>query len=1069
MSKFNINIDNSVEQDQVFLCNRNLEIIGNGELHPIDNLKIKFNLNSNNEVSFKIYKYSNGNLNPLWNELDDLAIILVKGKGYFELRVPKTTEDCTFKDISGISLCEAETGQTNITIQINTEDDIARDDYVPTVLYNPDNVEGSALHRIFKSMPHYSIGHVDESVASMQRTFSCEDKSVYDFLQEIAEELECIFIFDDFSRTVNCYKLDDYGKDSGVFISGEKLSESITVTGDVDSVKNCFKIEGGDDEITNRIGNRLIGGNRIWTFSSYQMGQMSETLRNALTERESLVQSYQEEYNNLWDNYNTLKEKEIYYESGMMPSEKTDETTAKSVFEEIFGDNGKITYGCTSNKYQGSSSVLKSISNFAKVIAPSTYTVELTEVSSTKYEDDNSIASITFTAHVYLTNRYEKNENGIEVLEDEYTSDNITLPVKKGYNLYASDGVFTTDYYLYLKQQMEIAEAKSDITDEVISFDPPLTDPSYDNEENPNNYSSIHYSIYCINRLQSFYDAYEACSQVLAEMNSNIASDTKSLLKYIKPNGSNGNIYDDLLGKYSNYMKLITSRINYLQEKVNKIKSQADENYERISEIRDICDMQSFLEKYEDGIHGDKLWIELCAFRREDTYKNDNYIAEDLDEKTIIENIEGLIKQAEIEIAKACEIHYSITTTLGNLLTMREFEPFWDNFELGNYIHIRIDEEIYRLRLISITYNYDDIAHIEVEFSEFTKSKNCVNDLRQVIQQSKSMASSFNFVARQAEKGHSANSEIADMRKNGLDIANTMITDASNQEFLMNQYGITGRKWDDISETYEPEQSRWINNLLCFTDDAWEHTKCALGKICYYDDEKGEYVYDYGLNAGALIADLVLSNKMKIVNQSGTYVMDDNGFEMKNGKKYIKFEPNKPSIVANDGTQNVLDFNSDGEGNFEIRGDIKGGSININENFIVDKDGNAIVNIVGGNVNIETDTTSDDGIVFNYKTKETVYGAMTTVSMSKSGFEYAVSGDTRGSSYITYHYEHGCLIEDNTITMYSLKKHHLVEPDVDFDVQGTISLVIPEDEYGKPLPDKAYFQSSLPIKAPNIT
>lgn len=981
MSQFIINIDGTIEQDKVFLSNRLLH--RKGELYPVENLRTKMNLDSNDEVSFTIYKYCNGILNPFWNMIDDLAIVLVEGKGYFELSVPKTTEDCNFKEISGISLCEAETSQTNITIEINTEDDIARSDYIPTILYNPDNTEGSLLHRVFKEMPHYKIGHVDEAIAGLQRTFSCDNQSVYNFLQTVAEELECIFIFDNFSRTVNCYKLEDYGKDSGVFIDGtENLAESITITGNKDSVKNCFKIEGGDDTITNRIGNRLIGGNHIWKFSTYQLKQMSETLQNALADREKLVDSYQDEYNGLWDDYNQKLEDIIYYQSGMMPSEKNDETTAESVFEEIFGTNGKITYACSATKYQGASTIASSITNFAKVIAPSSYTVELTNVSSTTIKDGvlDVINTITFNVHVYLTDQYEKNADGIEVLMDEYTSDSITLPVKKGYNLYATDGnesMFTTDYYLYLKQQMEIAEEKSEITDEVITFNPPLDDTAtynsdttplkyaeYDNEENPENFSSIHYTMYCINRLQSFYDAYESCSQVLAKLNSDIASNDASeanaiILGYTREDGSKGYIYDDLLGKYGRYMECISARITYLQTKVDFLTKEANDLMTRINEIKEVCNMQNFLENYLDGTHGIDLWVELCSFRREDTYTNDNYIGEDMDETTLMENVEGLIERAKEEISKACEINYSITTTLGNLLVMKEFESFWDNFNLGNYIRIRIDEEIYKLRLISIIYNYDDLSHIEVEFSDTTKNNSVVNDVKNILQQASDMAGSFNFVARQAEKGSTASDEMNDIQRNGLDIANTMITDANHQEFVINEYGITGRKWDEISESYEGEQIRIINNLLCFTDDNWKHTKTAIGKIFYYDAEKGEYVYDYGIHAPVLVGNLILSEKMRIVNQSGTYTIDDNGFRMENNNKYIMLDPSIPSIVANDGVQNVLDFNSNGDGTFKIFGDIVGGKITIGNNFTVDEYGmmsctdgifNGTVNAIKGNI-----------------------------------------------------------------------------------------------------------------------
>lgn len=938
MSKFKINADYTIDQDQIFLLDRSLSIIGNGEIQGVENLTINSHLNSNDEISFLIYKFNNGILNPLWNKVDDLQLILVKGKGIFEISVPKTVEGCVSKEIHGVSFGESETSQTNITMEVNTENDFKANEYMPTVLYTkegyipadldddtkrPSITQFSLLHRIFKQMPHYKIGHVDDSIASLQRTYTFSNQSVYDCLQAIAEEIECIFVFDSFERIVNCYKLEDYGKDTGIFIDNtDNLAETITITGDKDSVKNCFKIEGGDETINNLIGTRLIGGNYIWKFSDYQRSQMSETLQQALIDREQLVTANQDAYNQAWDNWTTYTDKKSYYTSSMMPSFEKDDMTAEDIYNKLFGSNGKITYGCLTNKYQGEEAVAKSLLNFAKLIAPSYYTVEFLETSGKK-TDNNILTKISFKAHIYLTNEYE--DDGV-TLKDEYTSATITLPVKNGYTLYCNEegkeDIFTTDYYLYLKQQMDIFEAEGELSTEVVVYEPELT-----NQTDVNNYPYNHYSKYCINRLQSFHDAYESCSQIIAGLNSDIASDTTNILKYLTPEGSRENIYEALLGKYSRYMELIDARLQYLNNQVNNLENQIATEETIIEDIRKKCDMEAFLNSYEDGIHGDDLWIELCSFRREDTYSNSNYIAEGLTNAQISENIDLLIGQAEKEIKKACEIHYSIDTTLSNLLTMKEFEPLWDGFDVGNYLRIRIDEEVYKLQLISLTYNYDDVAHIDVSFCDIIKNDS-VQNIKQILQQSQALTSNFNFVARQAEKGESANTAFTDMMNHGLSIANTMILDANNQKPLINEYGITGRKWNEVEEQYEPKQVRLINNLLCFTDNNWLHTKTALGEIYYQDPDTGNYISDYGLNAKVIIGELIMSERMKITNKSGTYTINDNGMKMTSTDgKYIHFDPNHPSILAYNGNENVLDFNSKGDGKLIISGDIKASTI----------------------------------------------------------------------------------------------------------------------------------------------
>lgn len=1023
MSQFIVNIDGSVEQDKIFICDRSLNRLG--ELYPVEDLHTIMRLNQNNEVNFKIYKCNNGEENPFWTQIDNIQVILVEGKGYFEIAAPVTTEECTYKQVTGISLGEAETSQTNITLQINTEEDIARDDYVETILYNPSKHEGSLLHRIFQSMPHYTIGHVDASVACIQRTFSCDSQAIYDFLQTIAEELECIFIFDNFKREVNCYDLKDhcnrasciqsgdyrnvengvcrhcnssdyvsygYGKDTGIFLDHYNLTESVTLSGNKDSVKNCFKIEGADELITNLLNIRLMDGNYIWKFSSHQVSQMSLSLQNALQDRERLVSSYQDRYNSLWDSYTSSLEKKLYYESGLMPKEEGNKTTAQSVFYGIFQ---KITFACKTTENQTVESILRSVNRLAEMAAPKTYSVEMSLSSS-------SSSSITFSVHVYLKNAYEKDK---VTLKDEFAAIK-TLPLKKVYGsiIYANTStrenpVFTNDYFLYLKQQLELSLENNDVAEGIISFDPPITSPAapynplayaqYDNEANPQKLPQTHYTMYCINRLQSFRDAYESCSQIIAKLNSGIVSDadkiingedgtpkynngnTSTILKYINSRGGTSNIYEDLLGKYYKYIACIDARMAYLESKISILGQQMDTYGTQIKEIKNLCSMENFLKNYQSGAYGEELWNELCSFKREDTYRNDNYAGDGYDNATVTKNVEDLIKRAEEELTDACEVHYSINTTIGNLLTMEKFKPLWDSFSIGNWLRIQIDGDIYRLRLISVSFDYSDVSHIDVEFSDATKTSSAVADLKSIFQQAASISSNFNSVSRQAEKGSMTNQEFKIMKEAGLDVANTMITNADNQEFVINQYGLTGRTWNDAKNAYDEEQLRIINNLLCFTSDGWKHTRLALGKIFYYNDETSQWEWAYGLNAEVLIANLIMSEMLKIYNKSGTYSITDKGFfinyknntieinamepsvtmsKMENGSKHIylryspadgliidgtgrfsgfvlvgeesgnhiKLDPANPSMVIRKNGKNIFDFNSDGLGFLKI-------------------------------------------------------------------------------------------------------------------------------------------------------
>ena len=224
-----------------------------------------------------------------------------------------------------------------------------------------------------------------------------------------------------------------------------------------------------------------------------------------------------------------------------------------------------------------------------------------------------------------------------------------------------------------------------------------------------------------------------------------------------------------------------------------------------------------------------------------------------------------------------------------------------------------------------------DLSHCSVEFSDTIKNKvSSVNQVKDILKQASSMASSYSYVARQADKGSKANQQFQNMKENGLDIANTMIKSSDNLDFVWNKYGFKGREWDDVKNEFAPEQLAMTNNLLAFTKDSWEHTCAAIGKISYFDDVDQTYKWDYGINAGVLIGDLVMSEQLRIMNDSGNYYIDKNGFTMvkkdSNGKvlSEIAIKPENPSMVLSRNGKSLFDFNSDGKGCLRIRSDTSG-------------------------------------------------------------------------------------------------------------------------------------------------
>ena len=183
------------QQPTLILYSRSGKCFGNIEAYKVT---AKSSLMDADEFTFKVNKIYNGQKNPVWDNLMDFKLVYaVEWDKYFQmtLDINETTE--TVKSVDCVQLGQAELSQIYLFgVEINTEDDIAREDYDrPTVLYDNDHPESSLLNRILSKAPHYSIRHVDASIANVQRTFTFDDTSLHDAMNEIAEEIDCLFVY----------------------------------------------------------------------------------------------------------------------------------------------------------------------------------------------------------------------------------------------------------------------------------------------------------------------------------------------------------------------------------------------------------------------------------------------------------------------------------------------------------------------------------------------------------------------------------------------------------------------------------------------------------------------------------------------------------------------------------------------------------------------------------------------------------------------------------------------------------------------------------------------------------
>ena len=922
------------EPPTILLANRSGNILGqlNAETESID---MSDRFNDASEFSFTLYKYEDGKITNLWDKVVDFKLVYCKEwDAWFEIRVELDESTETIKTVFCTQLEKSELSQLNLYgIEINTEKDIERDDYKTCILYDDNDADASILHRLLRDKaPHYSIIHVDDTIAKIQRSFSFDGTSIDDAFQEIAEEIGCVFIYHSYKdkdgilrRTISVYDLQQncndcshrgeftdkcpkcnstnitygYGEDTLIFVTSDELAaDGIELVTDTDSVKNCFKLEAGDDLMTATVRNcNPNGTDYIWYFSNFMKDDMSDELVEKLRSYDELYSYHYNDieynvdsslltkFNNLVDKYSIYNEDlqkvtipikgysslmnalyntidlELYLRSALMPSIKMSGTTAKeqanlltsSALSPIAVADVDIVSLATAN-----SAVL----SMAKTIVKPTYKIqvessELYEQGDTKYWKGN-----------FVVTSYSDEE-------DTATSTVVTV-------------VVNDDLETSIKQQIEKMLNKENTDDYSIVG---LFEKDYDD-------FCAELKKYALNPLDGFYKACQSCIDILIEQG--VGEEQNDL-------------YNGLYLPYYNKLKAIESEMKIREDEINIITGVYDTNGDLVSnglqteieklqsEVRDELDFKKYL--------GEKLWIEFCSYRREDVYSNDNFISDGLDNAEIFERAMEFFELAENEIYKSSELQNSISTTLNNLLAIPKFKKLVEHFKVGNWLRVQVDNSIFKLRLLEYNINYGDFDNISVEFSDVVKIKNGVTDVQSVLEQAKSMATSYSSVQRQATKGNNAKESIDNWLSDGLNSALVRITGNDNEDISLDKNGLLCRSYDDITDTYSPEQFRLTHNIMAYTTDNWKTVSAALGKhdYIYYDTSKTKQTAtDYGLTAKFVTAGYV--NGSQIIggeiystnyeaNKSGTYLnLVDGDFELADGKFIYNNEDSKLSV-----------------------------------------------------------------------------------------------------------------------------------------------------------------------------
>ena len=1069
--KIEIGADGNLVTPTVVLTKRSCKEIG--VIRNIQNFRANHPMGDTAEISFDVYKYVNGVKEPCWDSIKDFKFVLLptvsdnKFKWYeITVNIDETTD--TIKHVTGIHANEAELGQLMLyEVEINTEGDIDRDEYQTimidgkeygTVFYCPEHPKNSLLHRILADKAsHYQIIHVDDTLKNIQREFSFNGISIVDAMrQDIAQEIQCLFVFgenlsigetNEYQRTIAVYDLLDYcedcgergnyngevcthcgskkirggyGKDSGIFVNTENLTDSISFTSATDQVKNFFRMAGGDDDMTAAIRSCNPSGSSYLTYFTDDMKEdMSEQLVTRLNEYDELYDSYLKDrpitlpsedittYNLLVDKYQEASKEEIktlsptvigytnltdydynsvnfrdFLQTVMMPhSEEVDYYSAQDEIDKLTVQT-MSPIGVEDASDMSLQAANTAVRDYAKVY-----------VDTSMYKVDVSNAT-------YLDNVWKGTIKVTSLTEYDDTADKI-LSIR-----------FDNNDETFIKQKIEKAMAQYKLQD--------IGDVSF--LQRPIEQIAPELNKYSLDSLRLLDEICSATMDILAQ--AGYGEDKQDFYDYYDID-----FYDMYYYPYWQKRELIMAEEEVRQAEVNTIEKVVEDINTRKKEIMNLLNIENFF---------GNLYPELMLYRRESEYSNPNFISDGLTDSEIIQNAQEFFKRAREEIIKAANIQHTISGDLYNLFLMPEFRrvvsndsdlvanginneavlKFLNLFDSGNWLRIRVDDKIYKLRMTNWEIEYDSPEKLNVEFSDVIYGNGIASDIASILSQARTMGNSYSTVARQARKGSEADDEIGKTRRYGLLLdQNKIISDINEQSFVINSKGALMRAKDDFGVGYSDEQVKILNKGIYYTNDGWKTVNTGLGHFIYYDPDDKKAKEDYGVVAKTVVGRLILGNKLKIYSESDTFEMGDDGLiitahEGKDNHDLFALQKDN-----GDGTLTRFIY-VDGEGNTIVNGKSVIIGVDPLDEYLEDEFG-AIEEDING---LEEDIDEVDA-----KAQDAARYAMDYISVDNSGLMVADLTDTYPEYYKpqTIPYGKNVLITNNDVQIREGHEHVL--------------------------------------------
>ena len=780
----------NIKKPTVYFSNKALQVIG-----VINNIDYSSLIYKNSdfvpEASFNVYKELNGVKCRFWDDLEALSIVYFKEYNtYFECEVDIDEEDSIYKKITCTFLPVAELSQVNLyNVEINTEDDIKNDDFTgASQFYNPSDHKRSILHRIIDNFaPHYTLDTVVPStLKQLQRSFSFNNESVYNALNKIEKEIGCKFIYDSANRKISvidmystcnkcgfrgefytecpiCGSKDitlPYGKKTSIFFSNRNLSKRVVVSAEEKDIKNTFYLVTGDEDMDTAVMALNPSGTRyLYCFTDSLRKKFTPALRTA-------IESYENTYDKINDSAYPLTSNGLSADDANAFNKIVDKYNAEAFYDLKYDKNdNKVLMGNeflkadSATSYQELVLLKSSIDEMNSYLTHSLEPIVNVDLKTAKGQAEQVKQAGDFELGIigYDANKsddYTKRvQSGVKQIVNICLSSGYKVEIKNityGDIISSSPSSRWWNFTITLiKYSDDTDKADVDIRVKVSAgYDTYLTnymDRTLNSERDMSGVYRVLYhkgtdeditnalAFFSSQRLNSFYIAYDEALNAINSSNAGNDNEKQEITKQV---------YD----KYKHTQELIKAELDERTVEIATVKKAKDICDKIIKEKRDILNFDKYLKDKN-------VFNEYFAYRREDEYSNSNYVSTDLTYKEMMRRASDFLAVAREEINKASRTIYTIEGTLNNFLVLPVFEDKVKELGIYDFITYRVDNKLFRLRLISyeITFNESSIDELELKFSNGIEglTVDSLSETAKILQNAKDVSSHYDAMKTQ--------------------------------------------------------------------------------------------------------------------------------------------------------------------------------------------------------------------------------------------------------------------------------------------------------------------------------